>query len=48
MRIATVQLEITPNRELIVLPEAFNTGFYPENYEKVENLEKELKPILED
>ncbi|RLF61222.1 MAG: carbon-nitrogen family hydrolase [Thermoplasmata archaeon] len=33
--------------ELIVLPEAFNTGFFPENYEKVENVEKELKPILE-
>ncbi|RLG54981.1 MAG: carbon-nitrogen family hydrolase [Candidatus Hydrothermarchaeota archaeon] len=65
MRIAAVQLEITPSREtninnalifieeafehkaeLIVLPEAFNTGFFPENYGKVENLENELKPIL--
>jgi predicted amidohydrolase len=35
------------NTELIVLPEVFNTGFFPENYSLVGDVEEELKPILD-
>jgi len=33
--------------KLIVLPEVFNTGFFPENYESTGSKEKELEKILD-
>lgn len=32
--------------DMVILPELFNTGFYPHNYETVEKLEEELELIL--
>ncbi|WP_202320292.1 carbon-nitrogen family hydrolase [Archaeoglobus neptunius] len=32
--------------DLVILPEVFNTGFYPHNYKNVEPLEEELELLL--
>ncbi len=37
-----------PSRmNLFVLPEVFNTGFNPQNYDSIQELGQELKPLLE-
>jgi|Deesub1362A_J573_1020465.scaffolds.fasta_scaffold00441_15 predicted amidohydrolase len=38
---------IRQDSTLIVLPEVFNTGFYPENYDSVETPKEELAEIIE-
>ncbi|HID43123.1 MAG TPA: carbon-nitrogen family hydrolase [Archaeoglobaceae archaeon] len=33
--------------KLVVLPEVFNTGFFPENYDSIKNIKAELERILD-
>jgi predicted amidohydrolase len=45
--LSLIKRAIQVNASIVVLPELFNTGFYPESYEQVEeNLEDELDFVL--
>lgn len=44
--LSLVKRSLQVEANLVVLPEVFNTGFFPHNYELVEDLEKELEFIL--
>ncbi|AGK61684.1 putative amidohydrolase [Archaeoglobus sulfaticallidus PM70-1] len=45
--LSLIKRAIQVNAKLVVLPELFNTGFYPKNYELVEdNIEDEIDLIL--